>query len=289
MANEVFGFIGLGNMGQPMARHVRELGCPMVVHDIAGAADRAPEGAEIAESNGEVTRRSSIIALSLPTVEANRIVVNEIVQANHAGSLVVDTCTIGPRAAIENAGLLAAVGIDYLDSPVSGLKFRAEEGALASMAAGSKDALDRARPMIEAYSRALYHVGPDVGQGQRMKIVNNALYISSLVTVSEALAYGEHGGLDLDTMLDVINASSGQNFATSKVFPKYIATDADGDTGGEAHIIKKDLRLFVDGAIADRAPNAAIAKAYEIIEAFAERDPLQDQARIYSFIRDKLE
>ncbi len=289
MFSEMFGFIGLGNMGQPMARHVRERGFPMVVHDIVGTADRAPEGAEIAQSNGDLAKRSSIIALSLPTVEANRAVINEIVEAKHAGSLVVDTCTIGPKAAAENGALLADAGIDYLDSPVSGLKLRAEEGTLASMVAGSKQSLERARPMIEAYSGVLYHVGPNVGQGQCMKVVNNALYISSLVTVSEALSYGEHGGLDLDTMLDVINASSGQSFVTSKVFPNYVAAKKDGETGAEAHIVKKDLGLFVDGALAEGTPNAAIAKAYEMITAFTERDPLQDQAQIYSFIRSKAE
>jgi 3-hydroxyisobutyrate dehydrogenase-like beta-hydroxyacid dehydrogenase len=75
MADEQFGFIGLGNMGQPMARHVKEAGHDLIVHDLAGTADRAPTGASIAQSNSEVARRCSIIALSLPTVDANRAVV----------------------------------------------------------------------------------------------------------------------------------------------------------------------------------------------------------------------
>ncbi|MDG2284520.1 MAG: NAD(P)-binding domain-containing protein, partial [Alphaproteobacteria bacterium] len=182
MTDEVFGFIGLGNMGQPMARNAKQTGLAMVVHDIAGTADRAPDGAEIAQSNGEVARRAGVIALSLPTVDANRAVIKELADAGHAGSLIVDTCTIGAEAAAENAAILKAVGIDYLDSPVSGLKFRAEDGTLASMAAGSKEAVERARPLIEGYSRVLYHVGTDAGQGQRMKVVNNALCISSYVT-----------------------------------------------------------------------------------------------------------
>jgi 3-hydroxyisobutyrate dehydrogenase len=148
MAKEVYGFIGLGNMGKPMARNARSKGLAMIVHDIAGTADRAPDGAEIAQSNGEVARRARVIALSLPTVEANRAVILEIAGAGHAGSVVVDTCTIGPAAAAENAAILAAAGIAYVDSPVSGLKFRAEEGTLASMAAGPRDAVERARPLI---------------------------------------------------------------------------------------------------------------------------------------------
>jgi 3-hydroxyisobutyrate dehydrogenase len=286
MAQEIYGFIGLGNMGRPMARNARAKGLAMIVHDIAGTADRAPDGAEIAQSNGEVARRAGVIALSLPTVEANRAVVKEIAEAGNAGSVVVDTCTIGPQAAAENAAILAAAGIAYVDSPVSGLKFRAEEGTLASMAAGPKDAVERARPLIEGYSRTLYHVGPDAGQGQRMKVVNNALCISAYVTTSEALAYGENGGLDIDTMLEVVNASSGMNFATSVIFPKYVATgDYDG-SGAEAHIVKKDIGLFVAGSEGEGTPNRAIKRAFEVIAEFAAADPLQDQMRIYPFVRD---
>ena len=286
MSDEVFGFIGLGNMGQPMARNVREKGHAMIVHDIAGTAERAPPGAEVAGSNREIAERAGIIALSLPTVEVNRQVVNEIAETGQAGSVVADTCTIGAQAAAGNARILEAAGIDYLDSPVSGLKFRAEEGTLASMTAGANAAVERARPLIEGYSRVLFHVGTDAGQGQRMKVVNNALCISAYVTTSEALAYGESGGLAIDTMLEVLNASSGQNFSTSEIFPKYIATGDYDASGADAHILEKDLGLFVDGAKAEGSASAVIAKAYEIVAAFAEADPQQDQMRIYPFVRN---
>ncbi len=222
MSDEIYGFIGLGNMGQPMARNVQEKGHTMIVHDIAGTVERAPEGAEVAGSNSDIAKRAGVIALSLPTVEANRQVVNEIAEVGQTGSVVVDTCTIGSEAAAGNARILEAAGIEYVDSPVSGLKFRAEEGTLASMTAGAREPVERARPLIEGYSRVLYHVGTDAGQGQRMKVVNNALCISAYITTSEALAYGERGGLDIDTMLEVLNASSGQNFATAQIFPKYV-------------------------------------------------------------------
>jgi len=285
MADEKFGFIGLGNMGQPMARHVREAGHDLIVHDLAGTADRAPAGAGIAQSNAELARRCSVIALSLPTVAANRAVVQEIVEAGNTGSIVIDTCTIGPAAAAENAARLRAVGIGYVDAPVSGLKVRAEEGTLASMIAGSEIDIARARPLIESYSRVVFVVGSEAGQGQRMKVVNNAIYISALVTVSEALSYGEHGGLDLPTMLDVVNASSGQCLVTQQVFPAYMMHEPPESSGAEAHVLKKDLILFVEGADAEGTPNAAIAKAYETVAAFSHADPLQDKACIYRFIR----
>ena len=99
-------------------------------------------------------------------------------------------------------------------------------------------------------------------------------------------AYGESGGLSIDTMLEVLNASSGQNFSTSEIFPKYIATGDYDASGADAHILEKDLGLFVDGAKAEGSASAVIAKAYEIVAAFAEADPQQDQMRIYPFVRN---
>ena len=106
MTNEHFGFIGLGNMGGPMARNVCEKGLSLIVHDIAGTADRAPPGAQIAQSNDEVARRAGVIALSLPSVEINRAVVQEIAQAGQAGCVVVDTCTSGLKPLSETTGFL---------------------------------------------------------------------------------------------------------------------------------------------------------------------------------------
>ena len=286
VADGTLGFIGLGNMGGPMARHAAATGRETVVHDIAGTADRAPPGATVAQSNGEVARRAGIVALSLPTVAANREVVLEIAAAGRRGQIVVDTCTIGPAAARENARILAESGIAYLDSPVSGMKFRAEEGALASMASGPEDVLERARAMVGSWSRTIFHVGLEPGLGQTMKLVNNALNISTLVTSTEAVAYGESAGLDVATMLAVINASTGQNFTTLHAFPKHVATGEFDGSGAEAHLVKKDLGLFVETADADGAPCPTIFRAYDTVAAFADSDPGQDMIRIYPFVRD---
>ena len=101
------GFIGLGAMGKPMAsnafRHLANRGEDLIVHDIAGTSDRAPQGAIIAQSNVEVVRRAKVIALSLPSVAVNRAVIEEIAASGHQGKIIVDTCTIGPEAAAENA------------------------------------------------------------------------------------------------------------------------------------------------------------------------------------------
>ena len=285
MSEDLFGFIGLGNMGAPMARNASDRGCKLIVYDIAGTADRASDGCIIAQSNDEIARRTKVIGLSLPTIETNRQVVLEIAKAGSEGTVVVDTCTIGIDAAKRNAQILNEAGIQYLDSPVSGLKFRAEEGALVSMVSGPVSELTKARKLLEGYSRTVVHVGTEPGQGQRMKVLNNAICIASYVISSEALTYGEVGGLKVGEMLEVINESSGQNFATKFLFPKYVATEQYDSSGAEAHIIEKDISLFVEGANDEGTPNKAITAAYDIIKGFNNSNPTQDQMNIYPYVR----
>lgn len=285
MTEPLVGFIGLGNMGKPMAGHIAKKNYAMIVHDMAGTAERAPAGAKVAAANVEIAQQANIIVLSLPNVAANAAVVAEIAATGTAGTLVIDTCTIGVDAAAANAQQLQAAGMDYLDSPVSGLAMRAQEGTLATMCSGSAAAVERARPVIECYSRLLFKVGEEAGQGQRMKLANNALCIAQYVITSEALAYGEKGGLDVATMLDVINESSGMNFTTSFLFPKYITTERYDESGAEAHVPCKDLGLFISGTEQDNTPNDAVKAAHDVFKAFTDEDPKRDQMWIYPYVK----
>ncbi len=285
MARDTIGFIGLGNMGRPLAGHIARNGFDLHVFDLAGTQARAPQGAHVAGGNATLASTCDVIFLSLPTVAANREVIAQICASARPGSVVVDTCTIGVQAAQENAAALDGHGIRYVDSPVSGLRSRAIEGTLASMCAGDPDAVARVLPLLECYSRVVYRVGEQPGQGQRMKVVNNALCMAHYVVVSEALAYGEAGGLDMATMLDVINASSGQNFTTSVSFPRYVLSGTF-DSGADAAIIEKDLSLFMDGAAQAGTPASTLGAAYRVIKAFRDADPTRDAMHIYGFVKD---
>ena len=154
------------------------------------------------------------------------------------------------------------------------------------MVSGPSGGLEKARALIEGYSRSLFHVGGRPGQGQRMKVLNNAICIASYVITAEALSYGEAGGLEISEMLKVVNESSGQNFATKHLFPKYVATKKYDESGAEAHIVEKDIGLFVKGSQADQTPNKVIAEAHNIVVEFSLCDPLQDQMRIYPFVKN---
>ena len=286
MSRETVGFIGLGHMGRPMAEHVAAAGHDMVVYDAAGTRARAPAGAAPAESAREVAKAATIFFLSLPTVDAVRGVVAEIAENGpRSGALVVDTSTIGLAPAREMHAMLERGGIEYVDAPVSGMALRAREGTLAVMYSGSERTLERIRPMLSTFSNGIHHVGREPGLGQLMKLVNNSLAISSIVATSEAIACGLRGGLEMETMLGVIDASSGQSFVSSRMFPAYMASERF-DSGGMATLLEKDVSAFVDAANDLGAAHTVAAAALRTVSAFAAVAPEADQSRVYAYIRD---
>jgi len=287
MSQERIGFIGLGNMGRPMAGHVAAAGHNLVCYDIAGTESRAPKGAACASSVAEVATEASVILLSLPSIEADRRVVLEIANSGASpGTVVADTSTIGPATARASHKVLAERGVEYVDAPVSGLVFRAQEGTLTVMYSGLASTLERIRPAIKPFSANIFHVGTMPGQGQLMKLVNNAIVISNFVITSEAMAYAVSGGIDMHTALEIINVSSGQNFVSTHIFPRYMEKGCY-ESGSTSSIIKKDLSLFSESAAADGASHDVIRAALEVVEAFAAADPDADQTRIYPFVRDR--
>ena len=287
MTQETIGFIGLGNIGKPIADNIARAGFDMVVFDIAGTAERAPEGAAAAASSSEVAERSSAIFLSLPTLAAFEAVVAEIAEAKVGeGTVVVNASTVGPAAAVAAHDRLRANGIAYVDAPVSGSVFRAAEGTLSVMFSGDPALFTRLRPALDAIGTNIFNLGPEAGQGQRMKVLNNYLAISAFATTSEALAYGEKGGLDLKTMLDIVNVSSGQNFVAEQIFPRFVLTETY-ESAGAAAITRKDLSLFVEGAKAEGRPHEVAEAVLRVIEAFDDAQPGVDQTLIYPFVRDR--
>ncbi len=286
MSTETIGFIGLGNMGGAIARRIAGAGFPMVAYDIAGTAERAPEGAGLAQSVGEVARRSGAIYLSLPSLASFETVVAEIAEAAvGADAVVVNTSTVGPPAALAAAQRLREKGIAFADAPVSGGVPRAEAGRLSVMFSGEAALLGRLRPCFESFGANIFDIGAEPGQAQRMKLVNNTLVISAMTTIAEALAYGEKGGLDLATMLEVINVSTGRNFVSEHIYPRHVVTESYDSAGGGA-IIRKDLSLFVQEASGEGRRHGVATAALELVEAYDDARPGSDQTEMYPYVRD---
>ena len=277
---ERIGMIGLGAMGAPMAANIAAGEHELVAFDIAGTAARAPKGTINARSAGEVARTAPIVLLSLPTIAADLSVVDEIVASGATrGTVVVDTSTIGQDAARTAHQRLARVGIDYVDAPVSGQALRAVEGTLSVMYAGPVAIFERLAPLFSCIASNAFHVGECAGQGQLMKVINNYLSISSFVTSSEAIAFGTRHGLDMGTILNVMNASTGQNFTTSQTFPRHVLPETY-DMNGVSTIMPKDLGLFVEAAKRDGAPRYLAEATMRVVEEFAKAHPQADQSAI---------
>ncbi len=213
MAERV-GFIGLGIMGTRMAANLARAGSDLVVWNrtVQTAQDWAREhGAEVAASPAEVAERSDVVITMVvdgDQVEAVLLGESGVVECAHDGLLCIDMSTIGPRAARRIDKGVAERGIEFMDAPVTGSSPKAEDGTLTIMAGGSPAAFDRARPLFEAMGELVVHVG-EVGQGQLVKVINNAVAAANTAVAAEALLAGKRAGADLDSLVKVIGAGSG--------------------------------------------------------------------------------
>ena len=247
--SRVVGFVGLGKMGGPMAANVAAH-AGLLCFDPAGTAERAPAESVIGESVGDLARRCDTLLLSVPDGAATLDVVGQILALEDAirVTTIIDLSTIGPPAATDAAERLAARGIAYCDGPVSGGAAGARARTISLMFGGPTAILDAHRDLLQSFAGNVFHVGELAGQGQAMKLLNNFLSATALAATSEALAFGLHHGLDLTTMVDVLNVSTGRNSATVDKFPNRIIPGRFDAGFATAHMTK-DVRLFEAGAV----------------------------------------
>lgn len=207
----MIGFIGLGNIGAPMARRLLDRPDELVVLDVAAAATApfAAEGATVAATPAELAARARVISI----VVRDEAQVAEVLDgpdgllaAATAGTVVAVHSTISAEGAVALAERASAAGVDLVDAPISGGAMGAHEGTLAVMVGGSDDAVERARPVLERYASLVVHCGP-VGQGTRMKIARNLITFASFAAVGEAQRLAQAAGLDVAALGDVVRHS----------------------------------------------------------------------------------
>ncbi len=284
MPQKAIGFIGLGNMGGPMTKNLMKSGQDIIVHDAAGTAARAPRGARLANSTAALASMVDAIHLCVPDGRASEAVAREIRSATDRQTrLVVDHSTIGTEAAERVHGLLADAGIEYVDAPVSGGVSGAVNATMAIMYSGSESTFDRLRPTFEAMAGNVFRVGSEPGQGQVMKVLNNFLSGSAMAATAEAVAFGVKHGLDMSMILDVVNASSGRNTATSDKFPNRVVTGTY-DAGFSSAQFVKDLRLYHDAAAAIGAVCPISPTVSDVWQDLDAHEPSADITRIYTFV-----
>ena len=282
-----FGFIGLGQMGGPMAENIAAKGFPLTVYDKAGTQGLAPEGAQLGADAADVARAADTVFLSVPDGEVSLFVIDEIIaNKERRADVIIDLSTIGPAAAREADARCKAAGITYIDAPVSGGQSGARAGTITVMLAGPKAVIDVHEDVLHAFAKNHFHVGEESGQGQAVKILNNFLSGTAMAASTEAVLYGLSQGIEMKTILDVVNVSTGQNTATADKFPKRILTETF-DTGFATALLTKDVKLFLENAREARTPTKIAQAISEVWDDANEALPGSDITMVYKHLRDR--
>ncbi|GAA5115241.1 NAD(P)-dependent oxidoreductase [Pseudonocardia adelaidensis] len=240
------GFVGLGNMGGRMTRRLVGAGIEVIGYDPRpGAAESV--GATSAAGPADVARRARVVLMSLPDSHVVEPVVrgaDGLLAGASAGTIVVDLSTASPASTVRLHDEAAAKGVRYLDAGISGGAAAAEKGTLTIMAGGDAGALAEIAWVMGPIAAHVHHMGPS-GAGHTAKLLNNFLNAVSLAATAEVMVAGRKSGLDLAQLLDVINTSSGVNFATTNRFPHIVRGDyLEGGLTGR--LMTKDVALYVD-------------------------------------------
>ena len=265
-------FIGLGNMGGPMAINLHKAGHSVKAFDLSAdaLAKVKAEGVQIAASAQDAVQGAEAIVTMLPAsqhVEGLFLGNGNLLASIAKGTLVIDSSTIAAATSQKVAKAAEAAGIDFIDAPVSGGTGGAIAGTLTFMVGGSAAQLERARPLLEKMGANIFHAGA-VGAGQTAKICNNMLLGILMVGTSEAIALGVANGLDPKVLSEIMRRSSGGNWALEKYNPfpgvHENAPASKGYAGGfGTDLMLKDLGLSQENATAVKAstPLGGMARA----------------------------
>ena len=254
------GFIGLGNMGLPMAKNLLAAGHEVTGFDVVEASLKAAAEAGItgADSAAAAARGAEVMVTMLPAGQHARAVYlgdEGVIEAASEGALLIDSSTIDVATARELHEAAAGAGLQMLDAPVSGGIAGAEAGSLTFMVGGADEAFGRARPLLEAMGKNVIHAG-GAGTGQAAKVCNNMILGISMIALSEAFTLADALGLGHQKLFDISSKSSGSCWAMLNHLPvpgiiETSAADRDYKPGFSAAMMHKDLKL--SQAAADQA------------------------------------
>ena len=269
---ETVGFIGLGVMGRPMAKHILDRGFPVVVHNRSARAqdELIAAGARGAGSPAEVARQCAVIITMVPdTPDVERVVTADdgVLAGLAAGSVVIDMSSISPVVARRLAALVAERGSAMLDAPVSGGEIGAINGTLSIMVGGDAAALARVRPILECMGQPekIIHVGAEPGSGQTCKVCYQIAIGGALAGVSEALALAKKAGVDPVRVREALLGG----FASSRVLEVHGERLITGNfaPGFRTALYQKDLRLATETAAAHGVALPSTALVSQLVNA----------------------
>ena len=273
MAN--IAFIGLGNMGGPMAGNLAKAGHAVTGFDLVAANNEAAKARNvcIAENARAAVKDADVIVTMLPAGKHVLAVYDDIIPALKKGALLIDSSTIDVDSARAAHALAAKAGLQSLDAPVSGGVGGAEAATLTFMCGGAEDAFARGKPIIEAMGKKIVHCG-GAGAGQAAKICNNMILGISMIAVGEAFVLGEKLGLTHQALFDVASTASGQcwSLTTYCPVPGPVPTspaNRDYQPGFAAALMLKDLLLSQEASKSAGATTPLGHHAADLYKAFA--------------------
>jgi 3-hydroxyisobutyrate dehydrogenase len=267
------GFIGLGNMGGPMAANLAKAG-----HEVTGfdMAEVSIEGVTLASSGPEAATGADVVITMLPNGQILRAVAADIIPAMNAGAALVDCSTVDVDSARAVAEQCAAAGLLSVDAPVSGGIGGAAGGTLTFMAGGSADAFAKAEPLFDIMGQKAVHCG-EAGAGQAAKICNNMILGVTMIATCEAFALADKLGLDRQKMFDVVSTSSGYSWTMNAYCPApgvgpQSPADNDYKPGFASELMLKDLRLSQQAAESADADTPMGQLAQDLYAQFVENE-----------------
>ncbi|MGD9293965.1 MAG: 3-hydroxyisobutyrate dehydrogenase [Roseobacter sp.] len=265
------GFVGLGNMGAPMAANLAKAGLRVTGFD---PAVKAVEGVTLVGSGAEAVRAADVVVTMLPDGHILRAVADELLPVMQSGALLLDCSTVDVDSARAVARQAADFGISFVDAPVSGGIGGAAAGTLTFMAGGTPDSFARAQPLFEIMGQKAVHCG-DAGAGQAAKICNNMILGATMIATCEAFALADKLGLDRQKMFDVVSTSSGYSWSMNAYCPAPgVGPESPADNGYQpgfaAELMLKDLGLSQQAAEAVDAETPMGQLAWRLYRQFVE-------------------
>ncbi|WP_353472190.1 3-hydroxyisobutyrate dehydrogenase [Salipiger sp. H15] len=267
------GFIGLGNMGAPMAANLVAAGHEVTGFDVAGVT---VEGAARAGTAAEAASGAEVVITMLPNGAILRAVAGEVIPAMAPGAVLLDCSTVDVESARAVAEEAQAAGLGALDAPVSGGIGGAAAGTLTFIVGGADAAFAKARPLFDVMGQKAVHCGPS-GNGQAAKICNNMILGVTMIATCEAFALADKLGLSREAMFDVVSTSSGYSWSMNAYCPAPgVGPKSPADNGYKpgfaAELMLKDLGLSQQAAEAADADTPMGARALELYRAFVEEE-----------------
>ena len=245
------GFIGLGTMGAPMALNLVKAGFELIVYDIEPDSDRVQrvvkQGAKLCNNPSDVSIDTKFVLLSLPTQAISEEVTlgkGGIVQTAAPGSVIIELSTVSPATIKKLDAAAKSRGIEVLDAPISGGRTGAEAATLTIMVGGRKETFNRCKPIFESIGKRIYYVG-EIGSGEIVKLLNNMLVLTNLITTRSVLEIAVKAGIDPKLVHDIINVSTGQSWVWTNWVPTFLARNTVGST---PDIFKKDVTIALEMA-----------------------------------------